>query len=280
MNSREIDINFLKELSLIVYQEVSPLIGTEQGAKKLKRGAGGDISMEIDVVAEKTIIEYLENNGIEILLISEEMGEKFIGKQENIDKFKKKLIVDPIDGSTNCSRGIPYFSVSIAYAEGSKLEDIRMAVILDLATKDLYWAEKDQGAFLNDKKITVSTNSLSDQLIFEIDFHLWSLRKNIKKYYSILKKLYRLRVMGSIALSFCLLAKGSIDGYMDFRRGTRLVDMAASYLIIKEAGGHIFTIKGDEMNQSLSSELKYPLVACNDKLESYLKNELRKINSK
>ncbi|MFO7797994.1 MAG: inositol monophosphatase family protein [Promethearchaeati archaeon] len=280
MVSREIDISFLKELSLIVYQEISPLIGTEEGAKKLKKGAGGDVSMEIDVAAEKTIIDHLEKNGIEILLISEETGEKFIGNQENIEKSKKKLIVDPIDGSTNCSRGIPYFSVSIAYAEGSKLEDIKMAVILDLTTKDLYWAEKNRGTFLNDKRITVSTKSLSDQLIFEIDFHLWSLRKNIRKYHPILKKLYRVRVMGSIALSFCLLAKGSIDGYMDFRRGTRLVDMAASYLIIKEAGGHIFTIKGDKLNQSLSMDLKYPLVACNDKLESFLKNELKKINSK
>ena len=84
MASREIDIGFLKELSLIVYQEISPLIGTEKGAKKLKRGAGGDISMEIDVVAEKTIIGHLENNRIEILLISEETGEKFIGNQNNI----------------------------------------------------------------------------------------------------------------------------------------------------------------------------------------------------
>lgn len=280
MGSQDVDIEFLKQLSLRVYQEITPLIGTKEGAQKLEKGAGGDISMEIDIVAENVIIEYLKKNNIEILLLSEETGKKFIGDKEKIEKSGRKLIVDPIDGSTNCSRGIPFFSVSIAYAEGSKLEDIKMAVILDLITKDLYWAEKDRGAFLNDKEITVSNKGLSDQLIFEIDFYLWNLRRNLKKYNSILKKLYRTRVMGSIALSFCLLARGSIDGYIDFRRGTRLVDIAASYLIIREAGGKIFTVKGEPLNQSLSMELKYPIVACNTNLESFLKEKLREINSK
>jgi len=279
MGFKDISIEFLKELSLKVYQEVHPLIGTREGAQKLERGAGGDISMEIDMVAENTIIGYLRKYEIDILLLSEETGEKYIGDKEKINESEQKLIVDPIDGSTNCTHGIPFFCVSIAYAEGSKLEDIKMAVILDLTTKDVYWAEKDHGTYLNDKKITVSEKGLSDQLIFEIDFYLWNLRKNLKKFGSILKKLYRIRVMGSIALSFCLLARGSIDGYIDFRRGTRLVDMAASYLIIKEAGGNIFTVKGDPLNQSLSMELKYPMVASNSTLESFLKKELKKINS-
>lgn len=279
MGSKDINIEFLKELSLKVYQEVHPLIGTMEGAKKLERGAGGDVSMEIDLVAENTIIDYLKKNGIDILLLSEETGEKYIGDKQKIKESEEKLIVDPIDGSTNCSHGIPFFCVSIAYAKGSKLEDIKMAVILDLTTKDIYWAEKDRGTYLNDKKISVSDKGLSDQLIFEVDFYLWNLKKNLKKYSSILKKLYRIRVMGSIALSFCLLARGSIDGYIDFRRGTRLVDMAASYLIIKEADGKIFTVKGVPLNQSLSMELKYPMVACNSTLESFLKNELKQINS-
>ncbi|TXT66457.1 MAG: Inositol-1-monophosphatase [Promethearchaeota archaeon] len=279
MASKEIDIEFLKGLSLEVYQKVFPLIGTKEGAQRLERGAGGDISMEIDLVAENTIIDYLEKNDINILLLSEETGKKYIGNKETIEKTQKKLIVDPVDGSTNCSRGIPFFSVSIAYAEGSTLEDIKMAVILDLITKDLYWAEKNKGTYLNDNQISVSDKGLSDQLIFEIDFYLWNLRKNLKKYRSILKKLYRIRVMGSIALSFCLLARGSVDGYIDFRRGTRLVDMAASYLIIREAGGKIFTVKGEPLDQSLSMELKFPLVACNAKLEEILKEELRNINS-
>lgn len=280
MASKEIDINFLKQLSLEVLKAVKPLIGTIEGAQKLERGAGGDISMEIDIVAEDAIVNLLEQNGINILLISEETGEKYIGDKAKITKSERKLIVDPIDGSTNCSRGIPFFSVSIAYAEGTKLDDIKMAVILDLTTEDMYWAEKDRGTFLNDKKITVSEKGPSEQLIFEIDFYIWKLRKSLKKYNPILKKLYRVRVMGSIALSFCLLARGSVDGYLDFRKGTRLVDMAASYLIIREAGGKIFTLKGGSLGQSLSMDLKYPLVACNAKLEEFLKEELRKINSR
>jgi myo-inositol-1(or 4)-monophosphatase len=280
MGINKITIDFLKKIALEVYENVSPLIGTEEGAKKLERGAGGDISMEIDTVAENTVIEILENHGIDILLLSEEIGEKYIGDTSLIETTERKLIVDPIDGSTNSSRGIPFYSVSIAYAEGNTLEDIKFAVILDLSTKDLYWAEKEKGAFYNDHTIKTSKRGLDDQLIFEIDFYLWNLRKKLKDYRSIFQKLYRIRVMGSIALSLCQVAKGALDGYLDFRKGIRLVDMAAGYLIVKEAGGAIFTVKGEPLTHDLSMELLLPLVVCNSnsELKTFLIKELEKLH--
>jgi len=278
MSSNEITIDFLKNLVLKVYESVSPLIGTKEGATELSRGAGGDISIKIDNVAENTIIEELERNEIDLLLISEEIGEKYIGNKKEAEKKGKKLIVDPIDGSTNSSRGIPFFSVSIAYAEGKKLDDIKLAIVLDLSTKDLFWAEKGEGAFYNNKKIRVSKRGLSDQLIFEVDFYLWNFRKKLKEYRAIFNKLYRIRIMGSVALSLCHLAKGGLDGYIDFRKGIRLVDMAASYLIVKEAGGKIYNINGEKLDYKLSMDLLLPLIAynSNSELDAFLKKELRK----
>ncbi|MBD3214306.1 MAG: hypothetical protein GF311_16975 [Candidatus Lokiarchaeota archaeon] len=277
MTSTEMTIEILKEMALKVYENVSHLIGTAEGARKIEKGAGGDISMHIDIVAENTIVNIIERDELNVLLLSEEIGKKYFGNKQIVENTKAKIIVDPIDGSTNSSRDIPFYSVSIAYAEGEKIDNIKMAVILDLTNKDIYWAIKNKGAYFNDKKIHISNRQLGDQLIFEVDFNLWNLRRKLKKYSSILRKIYRIRVMGSIALSFCLLAKGSIDGYIDFRRGTRLVDIAASYLILKEAGGKIYSIKGEDLDFELSMDIHLPLVASNSNLESFLKSELIKI---
>ncbi len=152
----ELNINFLKNIAINVYDAVTPLLGSKKAAEKVNKGAGGDISMIIDLIAEETIIKILEEANVNILLISEELGEKYIGEKERAKEEKGVLVIDPIDGSNNAVRGIPYCSVSIAYAIGNRMNDIKKAVVLNLNTKDLYWAEKGQGAYLNDKTIHVS----------------------------------------------------------------------------------------------------------------------------
>ncbi|MHA1343997.1 MAG: inositol monophosphatase family protein [Promethearchaeota archaeon] len=274
----EITINFLKQIALETYNKVKPLIGTKKGGKRLEQGAGGDISMQIDLIAENIIIEMLKKAKVDLLLISEEVGEIYIGDKKKAINNNQKLIVDPIDGSTNSVRGIPFCCVSIAYAIGDTLDNIEKAVIIDLTTKDIYWAEKGKGAFLNDKKIYVSENNISDRCLFEIDFDLWNASEGFAKYRPIIKKLYRIRVMGSNALTFCMLAKGAIDGFIDLRKSNRLMDIAASYLIIKEAGGKMFSKNGEDLEIKLSLDAKIPLVASNAKLESFLRKELKKIN--
>ena len=74
----ELSIDFLKQLAINVYEVVNPLLGTKEAAKRLKRGAGGDISMEIDIIAENAIVDTLEKANVNLLLISEEIGEKYI----------------------------------------------------------------------------------------------------------------------------------------------------------------------------------------------------------
>ncbi len=273
----EITIDFLKRTALAVYERVHPLLGTERAAEEIKKGAGGDISLHIDLVAENTIIESLKKSGSDILLISEEIGEVYIGNKNKINKNHYKLIVDPVDGSLNSMRGIPYCCCSIAFAIGNSLENIVSAVIVDLTSKDLYWAEKGKGAFLNDKLIRVSERNASSQLLFEIDLDPDTAAVELKKCQPILEKLYRIRTMGSIALSFCMLASGKIDGFLNFRKYTRLMDMAASYLIVNEAGGKMFGINGEDLDIQLKLDAKVPLVVSNATLEEFLRKELKKI---
>jgi myo-inositol-1(or 4)-monophosphatase len=273
----DISINFLKEMALAVYNKVNPLIGTTKAAKLIQEGAGGDISMYIDIEAENVIVDLIEKNDVDLMLISEEVGEKYIGDKEKAIKNQQKIIVDPVDGSTNSIRGIPFCCCSIAYAKGNGLDDIEKAVIINLTTKDIYWAEKGKGAYINDKKIGVSTRGILDHVIFEIDFDLENVSEELNKYNSIIKNMYRVRIMGANALSFCLIAQGSLDGFLDLRKSNRLMDIAAGYLIVKEAGGNMFSKSGKDFDISLALDAEIPLVVSNSKLESFLKEELKKI---
>jgi len=270
----DVTIDFLKQLAINIYEKIHPLLGTEEGGVKISPGAGGDISMNIDLVAEELIIQSLEDQELDILLISEEIGEKYIGNKKNALLNENILIVDPIDGSNNATRGIPYSSISIAYAKGKSIKNIVKAVVIDLYSKDLYWAEEGKGAFLNEKSIQVSQLDVSDDCFFELNLSNKNLFKYVDKFRSIIKRNYKVRVLGSSALTLCQIAKGSMEVFINLRESNRLVDVAAGILILKEAGGEIFSITGSKIEGDLSIFLKFPFIASNKNLAPFLKTEL------
>lgn len=270
----ELSIDFLKQIAINVYDAVNPIIGTQEAGIKSKRGAGGDISMNIDIIAENVIIESLKNANVDVLLISEEIGEKYIGDKEKAKDSQAVLIVDPLDGSNNAVRGVPYSSVSIAYAVGNRISDIKKAVVLNLSTKDIYWAQIGEGAFLNAAKITVSNFTLSQKCFFELNLPMKNFIKHLQELSHIIKRFYRIRILGSSALTLCQIASGSMEVFINLRKSNRLVDVAAGILIVKEAGGKIFSLDGAEIDDVLSINMKFPFIACNAKLESFLKETL------
>jgi fructose-1,6-bisphosphatase/inositol monophosphatase family enzyme len=271
-----LSVDFLKQLVLDIYNVVHPLLGTKEAAKKSSKGAGGDVSMYLDIIAENAIIKSLEKLNVPLLLISEEIGEKYIGDIEEAKKNQIKLIVDPLDGSNNAVRGIPYCSVSLAYAVGNTANDITMGVVLNLFTKDIYWAEKGKGAYLNKSQIFVSDLGISEKCFFELNLPMKNFMDNLQKLTPIIKKFYRVRIMGSSALTLCQIANGSMEAFINMRTSNRLVDVAAGMLILREAGGKIFSLDGMDIDQDLSIDSKFPFIACNAKLESFLKTELTK----
>ncbi|MFX1574740.1 MAG: inositol monophosphatase family protein [Promethearchaeota archaeon] len=274
----ELDITFLKQIAIDIFNKVNPLLGLKEAAVKSERGAGGDISMNIDIIAENVIIKSLEEANINILLISEEKGEEFIGDKSKALKNQNVLIVDPIDGSNNAVRGIPYCSASLAYAVGKKVNDIKKAVVINLITKDIYWSEKGKGAYLNDEKIKVSNLDITQNCFFELNLPMKNLMENLQKLAPIIKRFYRIRILGSSALTLCQIASGCMEAFINLRKSNRLVDVAAGILILNEAKGRIFSLEGTEIDQDLSIDVTFPFIACNVKLESFLKEEL--INKK
>jgi fructose-1,6-bisphosphatase/inositol monophosphatase family enzyme len=230
--------------------------------------------MQIDLIAEQIVINTLESENINILLISEEIGEKYIGNELEAINSQAVLIVDPIDGSNNAVRGIPYCSVSIAYAVGQTIKDIEKAVVLDLISKDIYWAIKGEGAYINDKKIQVSNLDISDKCFFELNLSNKRIFDQLKGLQQIIEKFYRIRVLGSTALTLCQLAKGSMEAFINLRESNRLVDVAAGLLVLKEAGGSILSLSGTEIDEELSIDLRFPFIASNKKIVPYLRQKL------
>jgi len=270
----EFSIDLLKQIAINVYDAIHPILGTKEAAEKAQRGAGGDISMQIDLIAENIVIDTLESEEVNLLLISEELGERYIGNKEKAIKSQNVLIIDPVDGSNNAVRGIPYCSISIAYAIGRTINDIKKAVILDLNTKDIYWAVKGEGAYLNNNKIHVSDLDITDSCFFELNLSMKNFFKQIDNLRPIFRSFFRVRVLGSSALTLCQLAKGSMEAFINLRETNRLVDVAAGLLILKEAGGEVFSLDGRKIEGDLSIYLKFPFIASNNKLVPFLKSEL------
>ena len=267
------------------FSEIKTIIGTKEANKKHTIGAGGDLTLEIDKRAENAIIQTLESYNEPIIIISEEIGKYFWDPILKERKFNFEynecadfFIIDPIDGSTNAKRGIPFSCISVAYANGPTLDDIQVGAVLNIKTEDLYLAEKGSGAFRNEKPIKCSqTKSLANS-IAGTDLHIRDFcEPTINKTNKILKYPRKVRIMGSSALEICLVADGSFDFYIDFRGISRVIDFAAAYLILEEAGGLIIDNLGRPLSQVIKKftlNERYNLLASCPGLEKSIKKKM------
>ena len=267
------------------FLEIKSIIGTKEANKKHTLGAGGDLTLEIDKRAENAIIKTLESYNEPIIIISEEIGKYFwdpVSKKRNF-KFKSSIcsdffIIDPIDGSTNAKRGIPFSCISVAYANGSTLDDIQVGVVFNIGTEDLFLAEKGMGAQCNNNPIHCSQTKKLANSVGGTDIHIRDFcEPTIKQKNIVLKLARKVRIMGSSALSICLVAAGSLDFYIDFRGISRIVDFAAAYLIVKEAGGFFIDDKGKSISiltYNFSLTKRYNLFAGCSGLEEIVKKKL------
>ena len=110
----------------------------------LQRGEGGDDTTAIDQAAEDAVVERLAALGDDFVLVSEELGERVFGAGG-----ATRVVVDPIDGSVNAKRGIPFFSFSLAVAEGPTMGDVTFGYVYDFGSGEEWTAERGGGAFLD-----------------------------------------------------------------------------------------------------------------------------------
>ena len=169
-----------------------------------------------DKKAEKIIIEELSKSRKKFSILSEEIGEI---KNSDINNV---WIIDPIDGTTNFLHGVPHFAISIALKSNN---EIISGLIFDPIKNEMFYAEKNNGAYFNNKRMKVSKKKILEECLFATGG-----KKEIKSDLNT-------RKFGSAALDMAYVAAGRYDGY--FQDHLHLWDIAAGIIIVKEAGGKI-----------------------------------------
>jgi len=264
-------LDTLIQASKNVYQEVKNLVGTDEGALKISLGAGGDMSRKIDLVAEEVVLKTIRQSDFFPIVVGEECG--LIYEKNHTKENNGFLIMDAVDGTTNATRGIPFFCCSLAYATEFRLSSVVDAVVLDLFTGDIYSASKNKGSYFNNKKIKVRNTNLnavkSLQDLKSIDpvigTNISGIPSNIlKELLSMLSCSNHIRHFGANALELCYFARGFMDAYIDIRGKIRSTDMAAGYLIAKEAGGKLYSIDGKELDSDLDVKTRLSFYAVTD----------------
>ncbi len=205
-----------------------------------------DFVSNADLKAEKIIIEELKKARPYYSIISEEDG-----SESNKDK-NNTWIIDPIDGTTNFLHGVPHFAISIALKSG---DEIVSGLIYDPIKDEMFYAEKENGSFFNNKRIRVSKKK-------EINSCLFATGGKSKNEVDL-----TIRKTGSAALDIAYVAAGRFDGY--FQNNLNLWDIAAGIIILKEAGGIINEI---DLTQNKNIQIRASSTAINDKMLEKLQN--------
>ncbi|RLI29354.1 hypothetical protein DRO50_01755, partial [Candidatus Bathyarchaeota archaeon] len=229
--------------------------------KSLGIGAGGDEIKQIDLVAEDVLINVLAKHKVSYTLISEESGIKKFGATP--EQFY--VTVDPLDGSTNANRGVPFMATSIAVSKKPELASVEFALVSDLYHDVVYFAERGQGAFRNNEAITPSPLTVLSDALIGVDFNTYRIAELASKLTRVVKEVKHLRHLGANALELCYVADGTTDGFIDIRGKLRVTDMAAAYLIIREAGAIITTPEGMTLNAELHPQRRVSFIAAGNK---------------
>jgi myo-inositol-1(or 4)-monophosphatase len=186
-------------------------------------GKGGDDTTAIDAAAERVILARFEGLD-DLTIVSEEIGV--------IGDGATHVVVDPIDGSLNAKRGIGFFALSIAVASGPTMGDVDFGFVHDFGTGEEWTATRGEGARLAG---TLLDGELPKEQIEILAFEATLTASVAEKAAAVVDLAYRLRIMGSLALSLCHLAAGRIDAVCSLKPA-RAVDIAAAQLLVRERG--------------------------------------------
>jgi len=198
-----------------------------------------DLLTVADLESEKAIVAEIKKHFPDHNIVAEE------NKYEKIDS-EYTWIIDPLDGTNNFVSRLPFFCSSVALAERG---EIIVGVIYDAIRGELFTAEKGEGAYLNSKRIQVSSIDNLEKALIITGFYysrgeeMLATLENIKKFF--LKRILGLRRLGAAALDLCYIASGRASGFWEFELSPW--DFAAAKLIIEEAGGKVTGETGQEV---------------------------------
>jgi myo-inositol-1(or 4)-monophosphatase len=221
-----------------------------------------DLVTDADVNSEKKIIEIIQASFPEDEILAEEFQQKASLPEGRV------WIIDPIDGTTNFAHGFPVYCVSIALWDN---QEPKVGLVLEVANDELFTAVKGEGAFLNGKPISISSNTDPSSSLLGTGFPYNNLNlvdNYLKLFKRMMEKTHGVRRPGSAAWDLCNVACGRFEGFYEY--GLSPWDVAAGVLIIQEAGGIVTDWSGE--NDWLFGQR---IIAGNESVHAFLKKEIQ-----
>ena len=218
-------------------------------------GVGGDHTLVIDRQCEDVVfaeLDALAAEGASFVAVSEERGEVPFGSGG-----EARVVIDPIDGSLNARRTIPSHSLSVAVASGASMADVEFGFVHDFGADEEFVARRGAGAALGEQPVRVAAEGERLEVVgLESAEPQWS-RAPLR---ALEDKVYRLRVVGSIAITAAYVGCGRFDAMLSLR-GCRSVDAAAAQLFVREAGGAVAFGDLPLEGARLDLDARYPIAA-------------------
>jgi myo-inositol-1(or 4)-monophosphatase len=221
-------------------------------------GEGGDRSLAIDRRCEDIVfseLEALAEAGLSLVAISEERGEVQVGSGDGAGR----AVIDPIDGSLNARRTLPSHALSIAIAEGDSLGDVALGYVYDFGAREEFVAVRGAGATLNGAGLRADGPGYGLEVV---GIESAKPERVVEAAKALCGQAFRIRAVGSIAISLCYVAGGRFDGMLT-GRPCRSVDLAAAQLIVREAGGAL-SIPDGGLNAGLGLDERYHVIAARE----------------
>lgn len=246
----------LSSIADAVEEAIKTIPSLKDRGEDIGLGADGTPTSKIDKIAENTVLMYIERNGVPLNVLSEEIGFVDNGAEET-------LVLDPVDGTSNAIAGVPLFTVSLAVGRKS-LSDIHTAYLRNLVTGDVLSAERGKGAYKNGHAIHAKSKSDLEDLFLMIYLGNGSHPDS----FELVKRVRSSRAYGCASIEMALVAEGEADGFVmnseKYSRSIRVVDIAASALILREAGGEIYDMDGSILDMPFDLDTRSNFVAFGD----------------
>jgi myo-inositol-1(or 4)-monophosphatase len=248
----------LHECKNSIQAVTAPLLKTlNQPQSDLGVGAGGDPVKKVDLAAERAIVEVLKRHGVSFTLVSEESGVRQYGETAP----ECCVTCDPIDGTTNLMRELPFYATSIAVSQGPRLDKVHAGLVADLFHGVTYFAEKGKGAYRDGQRLVPSSVVSLEEAVIGVDLNSFKVERVVPKLMGLIGRTKHIRHFGANALELCFVADGKTDAFVDIRGKLRTTDMAAAWLILREAGAVITGPDGEELRVRLDPKQRVEFVA-------------------
>lgn len=234
---------------------------------QISRKGPADFVTKADKHVERILVQELMYARPDFGFMLEEHGD-IEGKRDDI-----RFIIDPIDGTTNFIHSIPHFAMSVAVEERG---EIVAGVVYNPITDELFWAEKGQGAFMNDTRLRVSGRDKLDTAILATGIPFMGRGDHelfLAQMAEFMPSIAGIRRFGAASLDLAYVAAGRFDGFWE--QDLSPWDMAAGIIIVREAGGYVTDINGGQDMLKTGG-----IIAANDRLHAPIERVLKRVGRK